>query len=289
MRNVRSDNGKEFSCAGLRQWLRQKGIRYEFTSPYSPDNNGKAERINRTLMGIARPLLQNIGSVCVRLLNHLWENSIATACYLRNRSYTNACHELDSTPYQAMTGAIVTDLRVFGSEAYSHIPKVHRHEKISPRAQRGLYVGYYRGNSYKIFLPETNQPIVSRDVRFVEPICSAGKLKCTSFEPVLNKAKQGANNPGKASQEDLELEHDMLDDVIPDPGVKDNPHVRSTNELDIEEYTEAIAEESYSEIDLDTLTHHPPHKRSGRISRAPKLYGDTAIIALCTRFGSEDD
>ena len=199
---IRSDNAKEFTCASIARWLRQKGIRHELTSPYSPESNGKAERINRTLRDIARPLLQNIGSL--RLRNHMWENAIATACYLRNRSYTSACYTPDSTPYQALTGEVpnLTHLRVFGSEAYSHIPKVHRHKKCSPRAQRGLHVGYCRGNSYNIFLPETNRRIVSRDVRFVEPMCSGGKHKCASFEPVLNKAKQGVSNSAKASQGD---------------------------------------------------------------------------------------
>lgn len=102
VRRLRLDNNaNEFTCAVLAQLLRHKGIRHEFTSPYSPDSNGKAERINRTLMDIARPLLQNIGSV--RLRNHPWGNEIAISCFLRKRSYTSACHEPDSTPYQAMT------------------------------------------------------------------------------------------------------------------------------------------------------------------------------------------
>ena len=113
VREILSDNAKEFNCAGIARWLGQKGIRRELTSPYSPEINRKAERINRKLMDIARPLLQNISSV--RLRNNMWENAIATPCYLRNRSYTSACHRPDSTPYQAVTGEVpnLTHLRDF--------------------------------------------------------------------------------------------------------------------------------------------------------------------------------
>ena len=52
-------------------------------------------------------------------------------------------------------------------------------------------------------------------------MCSGGKLKYTSFEPVLNKEKQGANNSGKASQNGSELGHDILDDIIPDSAVNE--------------------------------------------------------------------
>ena len=60
---IRSDNAKEFATRKLNDWLDEKGIRQEFSAPYYPEPNGKAERLDRTVMDMARTLLASTGNV----------------------------------------------------------------------------------------------------------------------------------------------------------------------------------------------------------------------------------
>ena len=50
----RCDQGAEFVNDNLKQWLRGQGIELQTTAPYSPSQNGAAERLNRTLVELAR-------------------------------------------------------------------------------------------------------------------------------------------------------------------------------------------------------------------------------------------
>lgn len=59
-------------------------------------------------------------------------------------------------------------LRKVGSRAYVHIRKQHRKGKFQKRATVGVLVGYEMGNSYRVYVPEEDQVVVSRDVTFHE-------------------------------------------------------------------------------------------------------------------------
>jgi transposase InsO family protein len=50
VKRIKCDNGGEYKNNALRKWCNNKGIVIEFTIPYSPQLNGTAERINRTIM-----------------------------------------------------------------------------------------------------------------------------------------------------------------------------------------------------------------------------------------------
>ena len=77
---LRSDNGGEYLIKEFRSYLKVKGIRHELTIPYSPEQNGVAERMNRTFMESARSL---IAHAC--LPNSYWAEAVASAAYIRNR------------------------------------------------------------------------------------------------------------------------------------------------------------------------------------------------------------
>jgi Integrase core domain len=77
----------------LETWCKEQGIEIHLTAPYSPSQNGVAERMNRTLAELGHAML--IGN---DLPEFLWEYSIMHAAYLRNHTYTK--HLPNSTPYQ---------------------------------------------------------------------------------------------------------------------------------------------------------------------------------------------
>ena len=57
---IRIDRGKEFLNQHLSAWCQEKGIDIQLTAPYSPSQNGVAERMNRTLVEIARAMLHGL-------------------------------------------------------------------------------------------------------------------------------------------------------------------------------------------------------------------------------------
>jgi transposase InsO family protein len=82
---VQSDNGGEFTSNYFRQQLQCKGIRLQTTIPYTPEQNGVAERVNSTLVDRARTILIHAG-----LKTEYWQFVMRAAMHLTNRLPTNA-------------------------------------------------------------------------------------------------------------------------------------------------------------------------------------------------------
>ena len=57
VKKVRSDNGSEFRNTRVEEWCDEKGIKHEFSTKYTPEQNGLVERKNRTLIDMARSML----------------------------------------------------------------------------------------------------------------------------------------------------------------------------------------------------------------------------------------
>jgi transposase InsO family protein len=57
IKKIRSDNGTEFKNSQIEGFLEEEGIKHEFSSPYTPQQNGVVERKNRTLLDMARTML----------------------------------------------------------------------------------------------------------------------------------------------------------------------------------------------------------------------------------------
>jgi transposase InsO family protein len=57
VKRIRSDNGTEFKNTQVKDYLDEEGIKHEFSAPYTPQQNGVAERKNRTLIEMARTML----------------------------------------------------------------------------------------------------------------------------------------------------------------------------------------------------------------------------------------
>ena len=54
---LRTDNGKEYVTNELKKYLRKKGIQHQLTVPYTPQQNGVAEKKNRILTESAKCML----------------------------------------------------------------------------------------------------------------------------------------------------------------------------------------------------------------------------------------
>jgi transposase InsO family protein len=82
IKKIRSDNGTEFKNSQIEGFLEEEGIKHEFSSPYTPQQNGVVERKNRTLLDMARTMLDEY-----KTPDRFWAEAINTACYSINRLY----------------------------------------------------------------------------------------------------------------------------------------------------------------------------------------------------------
>jgi hypothetical protein len=159
---VHTDNGGEYTSTQLSEYFSQKGIVHETTVPYSPEQNGAAERLNRTLMERVRAMLQDAGD----LPAELWAEAAVTACYLRNRSPVAG---RDKTPLELFFNVRpdVSNLRTFGARAYVHIPGQLR-SKLDSKTAKGVMVGYEpRNKGYRVYL-DSGSMTVGKNVVFDE-------------------------------------------------------------------------------------------------------------------------
>ncbi|KAK1628357.1 hypothetical protein QYE76_002672 [Lolium multiflorum] len=142
---IRSDNGSEFKNYTLNDFLSDEGIRHQYSAAYTPQQNGVAERKNRTLMDMARSMMAEYKS-----RYNFWAEAISTACHSSNRLYLRK--GLNKTPYEILTGnkPNISYFKVFGS-------------------LEGIFVGYgAESHTYRIFDIASGIIIESCSVRFEE-------------------------------------------------------------------------------------------------------------------------
>lgn len=164
VKRFRSDNGGEYTSNALETLFAKRGIVHDTTPPYSPESNGVAERLNRSIGEGIRAMLCSVKD------KHLWAEAVNTFVYVKNRQ---SHHSLGGgeTPFEALFGIkpSITHLQPFGRPCYVHVPKAKRlvHNKFQARAQNGLFVGYTKVNHHlRVFLPDLKRTVVSADVRF---------------------------------------------------------------------------------------------------------------------------
>jgi len=143
---VRSDGGGEFISNDLEAFFKSEGITHEKTTPYSPESNGMAERLNRTLAEKARSMMHWSGCE-----ESFWAESFVYANTLRNLSPATG---LDVTPYEAFIGRRpdLSRLRVFGSKTYAFVPEKTR-KKLDPRCVEGALLGVdIDAHTYRVYI-----------------------------------------------------------------------------------------------------------------------------------------
>ncbi|UYV79484.1 hypothetical protein LAZ67_17002840 [Cordylochernes scorpioides] len=166
LKRIRTDNGLEFCSSPWDIFTKAHGIVHERTMVYTPEQNGVAERMNRTLLNLVRSTVNSCN-----LPTASWAELTNTAAYLRNR-VTNR-HNEEKTPFELWFGKrpALQHLRAIGCETFVHVPKQRRNSKLQPRATKGILVGYsLQGRGWRIWIPEIRQVVESRNCVFKEEI-----------------------------------------------------------------------------------------------------------------------
>ncbi len=186
-KKIRSDRGGEYTAERLQTFLKDEGIQAELTTPYTPQQNGCAERKNRSLVEMTRCMLNDSG-----LPKKFWGEAIMTANHLQNRLPVDG---KETTPYEGWNKRKpdLSYVKEFGSVAYVSIPTEKR-QKLDDKARKLVFVGYEKGTKgYRLLDVNTNRIQVSKDVTFLERDPHSSKeTQCDGdlFEDQLSEADE---------------------------------------------------------------------------------------------------
>jgi len=133
---LHSDRGGEYVNNDLKHILKEAGIEHKLTMPYSPQQNGRAECFNCTVMEKGTSMLHHAG-----LSLGFWKTAVNTAVHIYNRTPTRS--NKWRTPLELWDGTVpdVSYLKVFGCKAYYHVPE-HKRRKLDPKSGEAVFVGY---------------------------------------------------------------------------------------------------------------------------------------------------
>ena len=160
---IRFDYGSELQSKKVQQWLFAEGIILEPSAPYSQEENGVSEGLERTLMEMAQASIIEGG-----IDDSFWPKVILAMTYIKNIRPTKALQGL--TPHQELFKTLpnLAHLRVLGSTVYVLIHKEEwelKSEKFVPCALKGKLVGFDGHTIYRVHIEEQNQVIIVKDLR----------------------------------------------------------------------------------------------------------------------------
>lgn len=295
---IRCDNGGEFKNKRLNEFAKQKGIRLQLTMPYTSQQNGVSERMNRTLLDKARCMIADSD-----LSKEMWGYAIQSAAYVLNRSPTSALK--GGTPSERWFGKNdLSKIKVFGCKVwYTILPK---RGKFDDRAAEGRFIGYL-DNGYRILNIKTKCVLCVRDVIFDESKESQKSIVCNdkkfqnnqdtstdtkysdlyypSSEIESKDERDSKQKDNDESMEDYVSQDDDYYQSVEDDELEDNATSDIDNEINQEEHLENDVMEIQENVNTGN---EGMLRRSTRIKRAPKRFDEYELYEAYCMFISDD-
>jgi hypothetical protein len=256
---LRSDNGGEYTSAAFDRYLKDRGIQHQKTVPYTPEQNGVAERANRTIVERARCMILEQD-----MDKEFWAEAISTSTYLKNRSPTRALS--NQTPEEAWSGKKPTlaYLRPFGCKAYAHVP-IQKRSKLDTKTVECIMMGYStESKAYRVFDPIRRTILITRDVVFDESE-KQNTIEITEKKgidtPDQNSATKNDQNGPKITIEPIPDSEQIQNENLPSENPEDDP-------------VQIILREIAQKLDKITNGKTEELRRSSRESKKPDRYGE---------------
>jgi hypothetical protein len=216
---LRLDNGGEYTSKEFVNFCKDVGIKRELTTPYNPQQNGVAERKNRTIMEAVKTMIHDQDlSMC------LWAKATMTAVYVQNQLSHSALGF--KTPKEMFTGKMleVSHLKIFGCPVFIHIPKEKRN-KLEPSGKKGIFVGYCEvSKAFRIYIPSHRHIEIHRDVTFDEDAMLKKSRKCQleevyEEEPVIPRVVESVREVPRAVEPVREVVTSPDEEILEDHDV----------------------------------------------------------------------
>ena len=132
---LRSNRGGEYTTNEFQDYCRKNGMQ-QFTTAYTPQQNGIAERKSRMILDMTRTMLKEN-----YLTKNFWAKTMSRTTYLLNRCPSKSVENM--TPQEVWSGykPSVSHLRIFGCIAYAQVPETKR-KKLDDRGEKCIFTGY---------------------------------------------------------------------------------------------------------------------------------------------------
>ncbi|GJV23722.1 retrovirus-related pol polyprotein from transposon TNT 1-94 [Tanacetum coccineum] len=217
----RTVNGTKFRNHELESFCDEKGISQNFSSPYTPEQNGVAERKSRTLIEAARKMLNGLA-----LSKNFWTKAVRIACYTQNKSIIVKRH--DKTPYEIFRERIpdISYFHVFRCVVFIHNHKDHV-SKFDAKVDDGYFLRYsFVSKAFRVFNTRRQKIEETYHVTFNE---SMEAIRFThTLENEIGIDDSSRYPPDEFVREDdpsrqYQIDYDISYNVI--------PHGRSLSEL----------------------------------------------------------
>ncbi|RXN30671.1 Retrovirus-related Pol poly from transposon TNT 1-94 [Labeo rohita] len=220
---IRSDNGTEFTSREFQALLTRNKIRHETSAPYSPHQNGTAERGWRTLGEMTRCLL-----IESKLPDELWNYAMQTSAYVRNRCY---CRCTRKTPYELFTGRKpdVSKMQKFGSNCFAY---KQEKGKLDSRCEEGVFIGYDKNSpAYLVYYPNTGKIQKHRLVKFTAKTTREKETQTSQthegyevMSPKINSERNADENMKDVSDKDIQNDtSETMPEQTEETSVRRNP------------------------------------------------------------------
>lgn len=144
---IRSDNGGEYKSKIFADHCKSRKIRQEYTIPYTPQQNGRSERNQQSVVTIARTIMTDS-----KVNKGLWPKALQYATYVHN--LTPSPNNGGKSPYEILHGKKpdLSQLHVFGCKVFAKLNTSGG--KFDDRAVEGIFVGYALNNkAYEVYVP----------------------------------------------------------------------------------------------------------------------------------------
>ena len=204
---IRSDRGGEYESAAFSDFCAQNGIVHQTTAPYTPQQNGVAERKNRTLKEMINSMLNSSG-----LPHNWWGEALLTANFILNRiPFKNS----NKSPYEVWKGRLPSYkmIKIWGCLAKVLIPLPKR-TKLGPKTIDCVFIGFANANAAYRFLVyksevhdiHVNTILESIDAEFFEDVFPykespmSAMYKRTRDEQSTPKVQEQHTEPRKGSR-----------------------------------------------------------------------------------------
>ncbi|GJT63177.1 putative ribonuclease H-like domain-containing protein [Tanacetum coccineum] len=154
---------KKYCLVVTDDYSREKGIKREYSVARTPQQNGVAERRNRTLIEAARTMLADS-----KLPTTFWAEAVSTACYVQNRVLVVKPH--NKTPYELFRGfkPALSFMRPFGCHV-TILNTLDNLGKFDGKSDEGFFVGYsLSSKAFRVYNTRTRRVEENLHIGFLE-------------------------------------------------------------------------------------------------------------------------
>jgi transposase InsO family protein len=207
-----TDSGGKYIASTVQGFLKSKGVQHEMTTPDTPQHNGIAERMNRTLLDKVRSMLHDAS-----LPETYWYDALKYAALLHNVMPKRALEGIMPEEAWSRNKPDVSCLRVFGAQAFVHVPDKQR-SKLAAKSLTCTFIGYAQNwRAYRLVHRPTKRFLESRDVIFdeggtekrferviLEPATAESGSTAEGNPPVVDAVPSAKDSSDSESEQEIE-------------------------------------------------------------------------------------